>query len=104
MHDANVLLFLHFVSRSLLLHVPYLLSASEVAGRFLCVSVHGGGGGSHVTITHDALDFTVQPTPRHQTMEPHPQPQPPGHQTWDPPTSASDIWWQSLQICSNVFI
>ena len=43
-----------------------------------------------MTITYDALDFTVQ------------DPQPPGHQTWDP-LSATDIWWTSLETCSKVF-
>ena len=27
----------------------------------------------------------------------------PGHQTWNPPL-ASDIWWGSLETCSNLFI
>ena len=48
-----------------------------------------GVGGSHVTIVHDALDLTVQ-----------------GLSSVGPPrhgTSASDIWWSSLDTCSNFF-
>ena len=45
----------------------------------VCHSVHGGGGG-HVTITHNALDLTVQGCtampPGHQTWKPQPQPWP----------------------------
>ena len=39
-----------------------------------------GGGGSHVTIIHDALDLTVQGSPG--------------------PTLANEIWWQRLETCS----
>ena len=50
-------------------------------------------GGSHVTIIHAALDLTVQTplapsSPRHETRDPFPWPQP-------PPTS--DIWWPSQE-------
>ena len=45
-------------------------------------------GGVHVTITHDVLDLTVQ-------------------SPWPPPLDrdplASDIWWPSLEACSNLF-
>ena len=49
----------------------------------------------NVTITHDTLDLTLQgPSPRHQI--------------WDYPpvlsSSASDIWWPSLETYSNFFI
>ena len=43
--------------------------------------------GSHVTITHDALDLTVQ-----APMGPHVQ---------GPP--ASDIWWPRLETCPKLF-
>ena len=45
---------------------------------FVCLQ---GRGGPHVTITHDALDLTVQPT--------HPP--------------AYDISWPFLETCSNLF-
>ena len=58
-----------------------------------------GGGGSHVTTTHGALELTVQghpmtlPPPGHGTSgTPLPQPQP-----------TSDIWWSPLGTCSNLF-
>ena len=52
-------------------------------------------GGAHVTITHDALDLTVQPLPT-SNMNPE-----------DPLTRTSltsDIWLPSLETCSNMFI
>ena len=50
----------------------------------VCPSVHRG---SHVTITHNALDLTVQDPP-------NPGPAPPAHQTWDPlvPASGNQTW------------
>ena len=51
-------------------------------------------GGPHVTITHDALDLTVFPLPPPDLGPSQSQSQP------DP---ASDIWWPSLKICSNLF-
>ena len=69
-------------------------------------------GGSHVTITHDALDFTVQLSP---PPSPDPGSPPPldigPHWPWPSPLvapldlgphwtgspcPASDIWWSSL--------
>ena len=54
-------------------HTSYLPSANEVAGRscfgsFLSVS-HSVHKRSHVTVTHDALDLTIQehPSSRHET-------------------------------------
>ena len=54
-------------------------------------------GPSHVTITHDALDPTIQRHPQHGVslyrdplgMAPH---------------YRGDIWWPSLETCSNLFI
>ena len=77
-----------------------------------------------VTITHDALDLTAKEHPPHPipsrprcpwTLDlgrPLPQPQhhllsyqPQAHaQTLDPAPPASDIWWSSLETCSNLFI
>ena len=72
---------MHFVD-----HFALLPATNEVAGRLCfhkCLSVivfwlEGGGGGPHVTITHDALDLTVQPSPsRHGTWGPlSPRPTP----------------------------
>ena len=95
--------------------------------------------GGHVTITHDALDLTIQDLPpgpgsgsdpsRHgisrptqlpqtcdlRTNPPHPHPHPrpalapvpskhgiPGRLLALPPVS--DIWWPSMETCSNLFI
>ena len=54
-----------------------------------------------MTITHDALEFIVPP------------PIPPKHGTWVPPNPiwglgtypypTTDIWWSSLENCSNLF-
>ena len=59
--------------------------------------------GPHVIITHDALNLTVQPPPnsdmRHGTP---PQSCPLDMQPPWPPTT--DIWWSSLETCSNLFI
>ena len=55
-------------------------------------------GGSHVTITHGALELIVQGTPwpwpswTWDFWGPLPQPQP-----------TSDIWWSPLGTCSNLF-
>ena len=62
------------------------------------------GVGPHVTITHDALDLTVQayPLPAHprtSDMESCLVPAPPGHRTLDsygPNPLASGILWPSL--------
>ena len=58
----------------------------------ICSSVSYSVQGSHVTISHDALD-TLYKAPKHQT--------------WEPPALApppvSDIWWPSLETCSNMF-
>ena len=53
-------------------------------------------GGSHVTIAHDALDLTVQGIPA---------PPPPwiSDLCTGPPSAASDIWWPTLETCSNLF-
>ena len=50
---------------------------------FSVVSFYPQGGGSHVTITHDVLDVTIQPPPPVQGPGPTP--------------SASDIWWPRLE-------
>ena len=73
-------------------------------------------GESHMTMTHDALDLTVQgpepPTPPHPTADMGIQGLPgsgpgsprkwdlrlPRPWSWSP---ASDIWWPSLETCSN---
>ena len=66
----------------------------------LCLSLNV----PHVAITHDTLDLTVQPPPSPQLW-----PEPlfthgtwvyPWSQPWHP---ASDIWWPSLETCSNLF-
>ena len=48
-----------------------------------------------VTITHDALDLIVHGplAPPHLDRGPH----------WTGTNPASDIWWPSLETCSNVF-
>ena len=58
--------------------------------------------GTHVTISHDALDLTVQGSPR-----------PPDSQTMGSQGPSltlalalapiSDSWWPSLETCSNMF-
>ena len=63
-----------------------------------------------MTITHDALDLTVQPSPPalpsgHQTWDPPAPALPSGHQTWDPPAPAllvtsSGHHWRPVQACS----
>ena len=60
--------------------------------------------GPHVIITHDALNLTVQPPPqpRHETWNTPPQSCPLDMQPPWPPTT--DIWWSSLETCSNLFI
>ena len=45
-----------------------------------------------MTITHDALDLIVQPPPNM------------GHGDPWPCNPAGDIWWPSLETCSNLFI
>ena len=50
----------------------------------------GGGGLTHVTITHNALNLTVRPS-WHETL------------LYTAPTPASDIWWPILETCSNLF-
>ena len=63
---------------------------------FDCHSVQGLGGGSHKTITHDALDLTVQGTPPFQTSD-----------LGSPslPTSVlGPPWWSSLDTCSKLLI
>ena len=63
----------------------------------VCVCLSTGGGGPHVTITHDALALTVQGPSWPWT------PPDMGHGT-PGPAPASDIWWPSLETCSNLFI
>ena len=43
-------------------HLPRKLREGNV---FCPMSVHGMGGGSNLTITHDALDLTTQGSPPH---------------------------------------
>ena len=58
---------------------------------FVRHSVHGVGG-INVTITHNALDLTVQPPasspppPRTSELGPPSLPPPPRHQTWNQPS------------------
>ena len=61
---------------------------------FSVVSVHGE---SHVTITHDALDFTIQ--------EPLTQPPPPPHRnpTIQGPPNHPPLYRETPQTCSNLF-
>ena len=57
--------------------------------------------GPHVTIIHDALELTVQAplqTWGMRTLGSHPEM---GH---GDSHLASDIWWPSLETCSNLFI
>ena len=70
-------------------------------------------GGSHVNITPDALDLTVQPQLISNLGHPGPSPHwtsdmgPPSHiQTTSDlgPLPASDIWWWSLITFSTLFI
>ena len=48
---------------------------------------------SHVTISHDALDLNVQGPQTSDMGSPSPGSHP----------SVSDIWWPSLETCSNMF-
>ena len=72
---------------------------------YVCV---GAGGGPHVTICTVRSDASwvppssPNPTPRTSDIGPPGATPAPGHQIWDPP--ASDIWWPSLETCSNLFI
>ena len=76
----------------------------------VCLSVYRG---PYVTITHDALDLTVQ-SPLHirpedpLTPKPVLPPSPKDMRLgtpWGPnPLPASDIWWPSLETCSSLFI
>ena len=75
--------------------------------------------GSHMVITHDALDLTKQAPQPSPDMGPHctgtslnmgphykdPSPSPPEHGTllYMDPHPASDILWPSLETCSNLF-
>ena len=73
----------------------------------VCVSLSTGG--PHVTITHDALNFTVQGPHRHQTWAPTPALAAQDIRHGGPlflaiaPPLASDILWPSLDTCSNLF-
>ena len=75
----------------------------------LLVCVYLSTWGLHVTITHDALDFTVQGSHRHQTWAPTPALAPQDIRNGGPlvvaiaPPLASDILWPSLDTCSNLF-
>ena len=79
-------------------HSPFITARQECFGEvmlsvvssFVSHSVHSGG--PHVTITHDALDLTVQ-CPRPSAWDPLAMPPPP----------ASNIWGSSLETCSNLF-
>ena len=64
---------------------------------------------AHMTITHDALDLTVQPPPPDW---PSPDFRPGTHRALAQPSldirlgipPANDIWWSSLENCSDLFI
>ena len=61
---------------------------------FMCVSFCPQRR-SHVTITHDALDFTIQGPPLAQS--------PLYRDPSGPSTPAGDIWWPRPGTCSNLF-
>ena len=64
---------------------------------FRCVSVCPLTG-PHMIITHDAFHLMVQSLPGHISTSPRPDM---GHKD---PGPTSDIWWPSLENCSEVFI
>ena len=66
---------------------------------FSCVSVCPQVG-SHMTIIHDALDFSLQVP---QPIPPHMEPYPHEKSYCSPLPPASDIWWLTLQTSSNLF-
>ena len=80
---------------------------------FSVVSVHQlfrPQQGPYVTITHDVLNLIVTAPPPlpapavtgHQTWDPLALARPRGHHTCDSP--ASEIWWSSLENCSNLLM
>ena len=60
----------------------------------MCVSVHGG---SHVTITHDALDFIIKKPPAPCTGCTAPLAT--STLTGNTPPPGSDTWWPRLETC-----
>ena len=84
----------------------------------LSVILSTGGGGRWEQMVHHMhywighmVGYPLS-LPRHQTWRPtSPSPPPlpapplpPRHQIWDlPPSPATDIWWSSLETCSNLF-
>ena len=89
----------------------------------VCQSVHPQGWGSHVTITHDALDFTVQSSHEHDPGPGSPSVQgpsntPPHHLlvtsggqdrrpvptcSLEDPHTGTDIWWpvSASRLCTH---
>ena len=96
------------MAESFRLGSPAPLTTPHRAVKVASVSHSVHSGCPHVTITRDALDLTVQVLLALPSL---------GHQTWDPspprpttsdmgprsPGPASDIWWPSLEPCSNLF-
>ena len=83
--------------------LPTKLREGNVFSR-VCPSVILSNKGSHVTITRDALDLTVQgqshPPFGHRTSLCRDAPQ-----TWDLTVQvpfSNDIWWPRLETCSNL--
>ena len=66
-----------------------LLPANEVVGRscFQSYVIVCSYGGSHVSITNDALDLTLQRSSVGTLI----------------PIPTADIWWPRLETCSNLF-
>ena len=67
-------------------------------------SVHGER--SHVDITHDALDLTIQdPGPTPSSSPPHSSPEMVPNCTGPSPcpTTTSEIWWPRVEACLNLF-
>ena len=71
---------------------------SLVPSKIVVFTVRQREGWSHVTITQDALDLTVE-APQTSDMGAPPRPFLPrdiGHETPQAPPPASDIWWRPL--------
>ena len=63
-------------------------------------------GESNVTITHDGSDLALLPPPPTWDLTTGQPWSPPHPWTWDlsVQSSASDIWWPALEICSNIHL
>lgn len=72
---------------------PMTLRESNVLSPiYVCQSVWGVGGGTHVTIVHDVLALTVHP-PRHEAWDPLQLWLPQTYHIGTPSPPISDIWW-----------